>query len=185
MSTLANTNNNTPSGDGTPADAPNIETPAVETPAAETPAAETYTKTDLDKAVAKAIKEAETKAADAEAKAKLSEDERAKAETAELRTQLRERDARDAVKDEAGKLGVKNPSAIYKIVAGDLEFDDKGKVSNLKDVMDTAKTDFPELFDTKPNQSIDGGAGGQNQQIPTDSTAADFQKTGRTNSFRL
>ena len=125
----------------------------------EKPADKTFSQTDLDRAVAKAVKDAQKKVTDAEAKAKLSEDERAKAETEELRNQLRERDARDAVKDEAAKLGVKNPAAIYKIVKDELEYDDKGNVSNLADVIESAKADFPELFDTKPNQSIDAGAG--------------------------
>lgn len=123
-------------------------------------AEKSYTRAELDKVVAKAIKDAEKKTADAEAKAKLSEEERAKAETSELRGQLRERDARDAVKDEAGRLGVKNANALYRIVKDDLEFDDKGNISNLKDVLETAKTDFPELFDAKPRQGIDAGTGG-------------------------
>lgn len=127
---------------------------------APTAAEKSYTRAELDKVVAKAIKDAEKKTADAEAKAKLSEEERAKAETSELRGQLRERDARDAVKDEAGRLGVKNANALYRIVKDDLEFDDKGNISNLKDVLETAKTDFPELFDTKPRQGIDAGTGG-------------------------
>lgn len=157
---------------------PNLETPANDdaanaaavaaaaaTPAGDNkPVEKSFSKADLDKEIAKAVKAAEKKAADAEAKAKLSDDERAKAETDELRSQLRERDARDAVKDEAAKLGVKNPAAIYRIVAGDLEYDDKGNISNLADVLESAKADFPELFDTKPSQSIDGGAGTSNAQ---------------------
>ena len=159
--------NNTPTADPNSADTPAADTPAADTPAAappadapaDTPADKTFTQSDLDKAVARAIKDAAKQTADAEAKAKLSEEDRSKAETLELRNQIRERDARDAVKDEAVSLGVKNPASLYKIVKDDLEFDDKGNVTNLKDVFDSAKTEFPQLFDTKPSQSIDGGAG--------------------------
>ena len=132
----------------------------------------TLTQADFDKALAKQKKAWEKQVADAEARAKLSETERTKAEADDLRAQLRDRDARDSVKDAAAKLGVKNPTAIYKIVAGDLEFDDGGQISNLNEILDTAKTDFPELFDTKPKSSIDGGAGSDS---PTTGNSLDNQ----------
>lgn len=165
-------NSNTPTTGGNSAETPNTETPVVNTAegsAAEaaadsvetvTPQAESkFSQSDLDKAVAKALKDSAKKISDAEARAKLSEEERTKAEMDDLRLQIKERDARDAVNVAAAKLGVKNSSLVYKLVKDDLEFDDKGKISNLAEVFDSAKTEYPDLFDTKPNQSIDAGAG--------------------------
>ncbi len=168
------TNDNSKTGDG--ADGVNVDgavTPPADDPA---PAAnaddKTFTQADIDKALAKEKKNWQKQVADAEERAKLSEAERAKAEADDLRTQLRNRDARDSVKDAAAKLGAGNPTAIYKIIAGDLEFDDGGQISNLNEVLDTAKTDFPELFDPKPKQSIDGGAGSDS---PTSGGSLDNQ----------
>ena len=118
-----------------------------------------FTQADIDAAIAKAQKDWDKKVKDAEAKAKLSEDERLKAEADELRGQLRERDARDTVRAEAEKLGVKNPAMVYRLVKDELEFDEKGKISNLKDVLAGAQSEFPELFSNKPQGSIDAGAG--------------------------
>lgn len=171
---MSTPNTNTPNNsaaapsDASAAAAPVVEpipgadtnTPAVAAPAAPAPDATiSYTKADLDKAVAKALKESAGKVAEAEARAKLSEEERTKAEIADLQTQIKTRDARDAVNTEAAKLGVKNPGLIYKLVKEELEFAADGKVSNLAEVFDSAKTEYPDLFDTKPNQSIDAGAG--------------------------
>ena len=143
---------------GADANTPAAAAPAA--PAAPAPDATTsYTKADIDKAVAKALKDSAKQVADAEARAKLSEEERTKAEIADLQTQIKTRDARDAVNTEAAKLGVKNPGLIYKLVKDELEFSADGKVSNLAEVFDSAKTEYPDLFDNKPNQSIDAGAG--------------------------
>lgn len=119
----------------------------------------TFSKSDVDKAVAAALKDSTKKIADAEARARLSEEERTKLEMTELRNQIKERDARDGVMAEAARLGVKNPSLLYRAIKDGLDFAADGSVSNLKDVLDSAKTDFPELFDTKPKDSIDAGAG--------------------------
>ncbi len=120
----------------------------------------TFTQADINRMLAKERKEWEKKTQDAEARAKLSEEERTKAEMADLRNQLKERDARDSVTNEATKPGVKNPRAAYRLVKDDLEFDDKGSISNLKEVFESVKADFPELFgDAKPKEGIDAGAG--------------------------
>ena len=134
------------------------------------PTGKTFTQAEYDAGVAKANKDAEKRVKDAEAKAKLSDDERLKAELADAQTQLRERDARDEVKDAAETLGAKTGARVYKLVKDDLEFDAKGKITNLKDVLATAKKDFPELFGAQPpasqaagsgKGSADGGAGNQ------------------------
>jgi hypothetical protein len=101
-------------------------------------------------------------------KAKLSEDERTKAELKDAQEQLAERDRRDIVKEAAEKAGVKNPRLFYNAYKDDLETDAKGKITNLKEVLEAAKTESPELFSTveKPAGSADGGQGNGSQ--PTD-----------------
>ncbi len=158
---------------------------STETTTPETQSDKSYSKAELDAALKKAQKDWDKQVKDAEAKAKLSEEERTKAEMAELRNQIRERDARDAVRTEAARLNVKNPQMVYRLVKDELEFSDDGKVSNLKDVIDSAKLEFPEIFDNKPTETIDGGRKDNGNATPEDQTAANFKKTGRSNSFRL
>lgn len=122
------------------------KTPKNDDAATDPPAAKTYTQAELDAERKKWQKESDKKIADAQAKAKLSEDERKDAELAETKAALRERDARDAVKDAAVKAGVKNPDLFYKAVKSDLEFDDAGNVKNLKDVLESSRTEMPELY---------------------------------------
>lgn len=73
---------------------------------------------------------------------------------------IRERDARDAVRSEARKLGASDASldAIYRMVKGDVAFDDDGKPNNLKDILDDAKQIAPQLF-RATNRPGDGGHG--------------------------
>lgn len=85
--------------------------------------------------------------------------ERKRAEDAE--SQLRVRDARDAVEAAAKNAGFGNPSKIYRLLKDDLSFDDAGKPDNVKDLITIAKKDFPEeLTSGKANGSADGGAVG-------------------------
>ncbi|HEX8248986.1 MAG TPA: hypothetical protein VF599_12485 [Pyrinomonadaceae bacterium] len=121
----------------------------------------TFTQDEVNRMLANERRAAEKKAADAEAKAKLSDDERTKAELAETRAALRERDTRDTVVEAAEKAGVKNPKLFYNAYKSELETDDKGKITNLKEVLETAKTESPELFAEvkKPEGSADAGEG--------------------------
>jgi hypothetical protein len=130
----------------------------------------TFTQDELNSIIQKRLDKAERdwqkKVTDAEAKAKLSEDERTKAELADTRAQLAERDLRDTVKEAAEKAGVKNPRLFYNAYKDDLETDSKGKITNLKDVLEAAKTESPELFGTAPAPpagSADAGAGNGSQ----------------------
>jgi colicin import membrane protein len=125
----------------------------------------TFTQDELNSIIQKRLDKAERdwqkKMTDAEAKAKLSEDERTKAELEETRAQLAERDRRDVVKEAAEKAGVKNPRLFYNAYKDDLETDAKGKITNLKEVLESAKAESPELFteQAKPAGSADGGTG--------------------------
>lgn len=134
--------------------------PKGEDPPKADPPAKTYTQADIDRAIAKAVKDAEKKAAEAEAKAKLSEDEKLKAENDELRNSIRMRDARDAVSEALQKAGARSPALLFKSVQDQLEFDDKGKLANLDTLIADLAKDFPEQFGTpKPEDGIDAGAG--------------------------
>lgn len=135
----------------------------------------TFTQEEVNRMLAKERKDAEKKAADAEAKAKLSEDERTKAELAEARQKLQERDNRDFVQEKAEKAGVKNPKLFYNAYKSELEFDAKGKITNLNDVLETAKAESPELFQIAQKQqgSADGGSG---KDTPTTLTKEQIEK---------
>lgn len=128
------------------------------TAAAEPP--KTYTQAELDRQLAKKEKEWKKQAEDAAAKAKLSEDEKLKAENEELRQAIRMRDAREKVIGQLKAAGAKSPELLFQVAKGDLEFDDKGGLKNLKTIVDGLRLDHPEQFGIdKPGTSIDGGAG--------------------------
>lgn len=100
-----------------------------------------------------------------ERKLKAAEEERLAVETGELRQQITERDARDAVTEAAAKAGVRNTKLLWQVVRGNLEFDDKGAPVNLKAALETARKDYPEIFltDQRARGSADGGAGSKSK----------------------
>jgi hypothetical protein len=113
-----------------------------------------FTQADLDRHLQTRLKAA----VKAELK-KLSADETDKPDVDELTRQLSETkqraqaiEAREAVRDFLSdpnhKLNVKATSvaAIVKLVTPDLEFDDEGKPTNLKDAVNAAKNLAPDLF---------------------------------------
>ena len=176
------TPNPTPTPDPTPEPAPTptptpvpVPTP---TPAPEPPPAapKTFTEAQHNAALLKAQKDWEKKVTEAEKRAKLTEDERLKAERDEALSNLRERDMRDSVKESAGKSGVKNPTLFYNAYKSEFETDDKGNITNLKEVLDSAKLESPELFTSapKPEGSADGGTG--NNKPPGTLTKEQIEK---------
>lgn len=118
----------------------------------------TFTQDDINRLLAKEKRDWEKRVKEAEEKAKLSEDERTKAELAETKAQLAERDKRDFVTDAASKAGVKNAKLFYNAYKDEL-VSDKGVVTNLTEVLATAKAESPELFITTAKGSADGGEG--------------------------
>lgn len=90
-------------------------------------------------------------------------------ENANLRAAIRLRDARDSVTEELKNSGARSPALLWDVVAGDVEFDDEGKPTNIAAVLAELKASFPEQFGPQTNsgqipgtyipQSIDGGAG--------------------------
>lgn len=85
-------------------------------------------------------------------------------------TKLRQIEARESVieylSDARHKLNVKpdNHRAIVKLVMPDLEYDDEGKPSNIKDAIENAKSLAPALFANNPG-SVEAGAGRNGQTI--------------------
>lgn len=126
----------------------------------------TFTQADIDRIVQNRLKSA----VKAELK-KLTADDPEKPNVEELQRQLSERDTKlraiearesvtDYLSDARHKLNVKpeNVRAIVKLVMPDLEYDDEGKPSNIKDAIENAKSLAPALFANTPG-SIDANAG--------------------------
>lgn len=145
--------------DPKPADQKPADPKPVDPPAGDPPKADpekTYTKADLDRELEKQRKANEKAIKDAAEKAKLTEDERKDAEIAEYKTQLRMRDAKDIVIAALEKAGTKATGLMWNAIKGDLEFDDKGKLTNLDSLVKDLQADYPDQFGTpKPGESID------------------------------
>ncbi len=58
---------------------------------------------------------------------------------------------------------MKNAKLFYNAYKNDLETDDKGVITNLKDVLETAKAESPELFIAAAGGSADGAGGKGNE----------------------
>lgn len=102
----------------------------------------TFTTDEVNKIVERRLKKEREKF---EREKDLSEVEKLKAQNEELLKRLSEREAFDDFEAFFGKKGVKNVKGLYRALKDDLEFD-KGKISNLKDLLDEAKQTFPEFF---------------------------------------
>lgn len=156
-----------PKADPPKADPPKIDPPKIDPPKADPPKADppvadppapekTYTKAELDRELEKARKASDKAAIDAAAKAKLSDDEKKDATIAELQAGLRMRDAKDSVSVALEKAGAKATGLMWNAIKGDLEFDDKGKLTNLDSLVKDLQADYPDQFGiAKPGESID------------------------------
>lgn len=122
----------------------------------------TFTEEELNRRLEKERRAWEKQIKEAEEKARLSEAERLQREADELRQQIRLRDARDLFFSELGKLGAKSPQLLFAAVERQVEFDDKGGVKNLAELIADLKAEYPEQFgQEKPNvKKIDAGAAG-------------------------
>lgn len=81
-------------------------------------------------------------------------------------SELRRYRARDQVEDYVGdkrnQLQVRNMKALIRYVEHDFKYDDEGKVTNLKELLTSAKLEVPELFGGQ-SSSIDAGNGARQQ----------------------
>lgn len=135
----------------------------------------TLTQKALDDMIEKRLKREREKA---EKDAKLSETDRLKQELEEQKAALRSRDARDAF---VGKLGLSGEvgQRVYRAFADELDIDDKGKITNLDDVVKQAKAAFPQLFQEQKKGSGDGGKGGSGGGSGGAGTMNDLIRRGR------
>lgn len=155
----------------TPKDDPNTQNPPTDPPAGDPPAADppagdppaskktekTFTKTELDAASKKAVDDARKKF---DEEKDLSELDRLKKQNEELSASIRMRDAREEVLAALTAAGSNSPALAFEAIKGSLGFDDAGKLTNSKDLIEGLKTNYPEQFGTpKPADGIDAGAG--------------------------
>jgi len=157
--------NKTPADDTKPGDGKGTQTPKPKPNEEGKPGAggeppKTFTQDDLAAAEARGRRVAEADAKKKEDEGKLSTEEREKRRADEAEARLRTREARDVLEEAAKDAGASNPTKLYRLVKDDLEFDDNGKPTNLKEVLVRAKREFPDEFGSKrPPGSADGGAG--------------------------
>ena len=116
----------------------------------------------------------------------LPEIERLKAENAEFTKKERLRETTAVFTAEAEKMGARNASRIMKIYGGDLEISEDGKIENLKEILETAQEEMPELFPSKTPGSADAATGKIAPKLSVaEQVDAEFEKTGRTNAFKI
>lgn len=119
----------------------------------------TFTPDQVNRIVEKRLKKEREKF---EKEKDLSEVERLKTQNADLAKRLAERDALDEFETFFSKKGVKNIKGLYRALREDLDFDEKGKIGNLRDLLDEAKETFPEFF-PRVDGDADGGKGKQSK----------------------
>ncbi len=104
--------------------------------------------------------------------------EKAEKDLADVSAQIRNLAAKEAIQSAATEAGGKRPAAIFELVKGKIEFNDKGEITNAKDVIAQAKKDVPELFGVSNNGNPGAGAGGS-EKTGADMNAAIRQGAGR------
>lgn len=116
----------------------------------------------------------------------LPEIEKLKTTNQELAQKVREREISDSFSEFASTEKAKNVARLLKIYREDLEISDDGSITNLKDIFESAKTDFPEFFPPVDKGSADAGEGkGETKLTPGQIVDAEFAKTGRTSAFKI
>lgn len=134
---------------------------------------------ELDDMIARRINRAIKKADD---DAKLTKEQLLEKERDEAKAQVLERDIRDDFVEATG-LPIGPGRRIFRMYRDDIETDDKGKATNLKDVVANAKKEFPDLFKAgggggERKGKGDGGAG-SDQKIGGDMNSALRKMAGR------
>lgn len=109
----------------------------------------------------------------------LAEAERWKSEYTAISVRQREASARESVRETARKIGAPDPDLVYRIVRGDLAFDDDGTVTNLDAVLSELRKEAPTLFKpvVAPVDATKGNAGTAGNV--TDMNARIRRATGR------
>lgn len=121
----------------------------------------TFTQADVDRIVKQRLKDAEKRQEKEREQANLSETERLKNENAELKRQGHLRDAKEDIVAAARKAGMKAAASVdrlWRLIKDDVELDEKGKVTNLKELVAAAKELDEDLFPKRPG-TADGPQG--------------------------
>lgn len=147
--------------------------------AEKTPKAITFSsQKDLDDFVSRRVNRA-TK--DRDDRAKLSKEQQLEKDLDEARAQVRDRDLKDEFVEATG-IDSGRAGRLFRMYRDDIETDDKGHATNIKDVLITAKRDFPELFGkVRVAGKADGGEGngGNGKAVGGDMNAALRKMAGR------
>ena len=78
---------------------------------------------------------------------------------------IRERDAKDAARTAAKTAGAPDGDLIYRVIKSDIEFDDDGKPTNLKTLIDDLKQLSPNLFKVEAKRINGGDGNGQKPKV--------------------
>lgn len=141
----------------------------------ETPKGKFMTDDDINAIVQRRLDRASKKAED---DAKLTETQRLEKDRDDAIHKVRVSDARDEF-IVASKIDYGKASRLFKTISGDLEFDDKGKVTNLADVIKTVKADWPEFFKPENPGKGDLSEGNGDKGKATGSGMNDLIRRGR------
>jgi hypothetical protein len=118
----------------------------------------------VDEIVAKRLARKEKD--DAE-KAKLTKEQLLEKERDDALNQVKQSNLRDAFISASG-LEYGKATRLFKIIGDEIETDDKGKPTNLKDVMVAAKKDWPEFFGQQKQRGGGDGGSGNDGKPPAD-----------------
>lgn len=125
------------------------------------------------KAEVKSLKAEVSKLSDAgksEIEQVTAERDRLHGRLADLEKQIQETTGREAVRQSAKGAGAPDVDIVYRVVRGDLEFNDEGMPVNVAALIASLKQESPALF--RPSGTADAGAG-----IGTAPKEADWLKT--------
>ncbi len=144
----------------------------------------TFTQGEVDRIVADRLKREVKKelrklSDEGEQKPDVSEiQQRADKAEQELRTYRAKDHFEDFIADKRNNLPTVNPAGVWRMIRGDLTFDDKGQVENLRDVLQTAKQIAPQLF-LPASGSADAGLRGKPPNSGVDMNRFIRNATGR------
>jgi hypothetical protein len=155
-------NQNTPDGavNNTEAEAAGEQPTGSETQT-ESGAGRSYSQADLDRVTAKVRREEKAKLEKQIAQATLSETEKLRAENESLKQSIRAQAAERQLVDAITRAGADDPDAVVGWIQAkvSVEYDDDGKIANLRDVIAESKERLPNRFPKRPG-SGNGGEGG-------------------------
>lgn len=120
-----------------------------------------YSQADLDRVTAKVRREEKAKLEKQLAQAQLSETEKLRTENESLKASIRAQAAERHLLDAVKHAGADDPDAVVGWIQAKvaLEFDEDGKIANLRDVITESKERLPNRFPKRPG-SGNGGEGG-------------------------